>query len=314
VACTLWNEKDAYHSLLNTGLFKRVQTPIYVDADNPEIRVGEEKVRPEWTGKYPVEELEGKKIISIWWPAFNSDTIRVVKRSSPVYFPAMYLCDLSAMKGKVLRREWLHEFPNEKINQTWPIYFGIDFASTEDKLKNRNRDYFALSVWAAIPGGGAILLDGIHEHLGSQEAVDRTRGLATLYPSLQIVGVEKWGKGEVFKDQLLFSTNLPIVPYPQAGTPVRSKGQRFQEGLAPLFTTGRAWISDVHSPFIEDFIQEWVSWDGSKTSTGYEDCLDAVYWGAMAAQGHLMAHTDQEDLKQEPQDDGMAMYKFGEMA
>jgi hypothetical protein len=110
------------------------------------------------------------------------------------------------------------------------------------------------------------------------------------------VGVEKWGKGEEFKNQLVYGTNLPIIPCPYKGSPVKSKGQRYQNGLAPMFTTGRMWVSDVKNAFVRAFEDEWIGWDGGKSRTGHDDCLDGVYWCAYIAQSHLMPTVDRNDL------------------
>lgn len=296
VACTLWSPRDGYHALLRTGLFKHVKTPIYVPADDPMIQVGDERIRPHWIDKYQIGEVEGQKIIPLWESAYGIETIRALKKQNPVYFGLMYLCDLQSVQGKVLKEEWLHEFPVEKLNPRYPVYFGIDFASTEDKLKDRERDYFALAVLMALPWGGSVIIDGFREHLGFFEAVERVALFAQHYPTLVTVGVEKWGSGEKFANSLLYSTRLPIVQFPFEGAVVRSKGQRYQFELAPMFTDGRLWITDIKKPFHENFKQEWITWDGGKTITGHDDCLDAVYVACGVAQSHLMPRTPESEL------------------
>lgn len=297
VACTLWNENDGYHALLRTGLFKHVKTPIFVYAEYQYIQVGDEKVHPHWIDKHPVEkDLYGRDIIALWYPAYGGNVIRELQKQQPVYFGLMYLCDLSSAKGKVLKAEWLHEFPMERIRPTFPIYFGIDFASTEDKLKDKDRDYFALAVLAGIPWGGAVLIDGFVEHLAFYEAVERVIAFADKYPTLVSVGVEKFGAGEKFWTTLVYNSKLPVIPFPAQGAPIRSKGQRYQKELAPMFFDSRLWIADVKNKFINTFVEEWVSWDGGKTATGHDDCLDGVYVAAGVAIGHLMPVPKQEEL------------------
>jgi hypothetical protein len=112
--------------------------------------------------------------------------------------------------------------------------------------------------------------------------------LATLYPSLVTVGVEKWGTGAEFIQQLIYSTKLPVVAFPYEGQKVLSKGQKFELELAPMFTSGRMWISDVKDDFIQAFEDEWMTWDGARTLTRHDDALDAVYGMAYIGQGHLM--------------------------
>ena len=295
VACTLWSSKDGYHALLATGLFKHIKTPIYVLADEPYITVGDEKIKPSWIDKHKIVEFEGQKIIPLW-EKYGIDAIKDFKRRSPVYFGLMYLCDLKSVQGKVLKEEWLHEFPVERLNPTYPVYFGIDFASTEDKLKDKDRDYFALAVLMGLPWGGSVIIDGFREHLGFFEAVERVKLFAQRYPTLVTVGVEKWGSGEKFTQALLYNSTLPIVQYPFEGAPVRSKGQRYQMELAPMFVDGRLWVTDIKKPFHEHFKQEWITWDGGKTLTGHDDCLDAVYVACGVAQGHLMPRVPDAEL------------------
>lgn len=312
VACTLWSPRDGYHALLRTGLFKHVKTPIYVPADDPTIQVGEERVHPQWIDKYKVGEIDGQKIIPMW-DKYDVETIKQLKKQNPVYFGLMYLCDLQSVQGKVLKEEWLHEFPVEKLNPRYPVYFGIDFASTEDKLKDKERDYFALAVLMALPWGGSVIIDGFREHLGFFEAVERVALFAQQYPTLVTVGVEKWGSGEKFANSLLYSTRLPIVQFPFEGAVVRSKGQRYQSELAPMFVDGRLWLPDVKKPFHEQFKQEWITWDGGKTITGHDDCLDAVYVACGVAQGHLMPRPADSELTftQKPRGLGSAWSNIG---
>lgn len=296
VACTLWSPRDGYHALLRTGLFKHVKTPIYVLADNPVLQVGNEQVTPHWLDKTPPFQLSNGRNVIPLWHKYGGEVIEQLMRTNPVYFDLMYLCDLQSVQGKVLKEEWLHEYPVEKLNPTYPVYFGIDFASTEDKLKEKERDYFALSVLQALPWGGAVVIDGFREHLGFFEAVERVKLFAQQYPTLVSVGVEKWGSGEKFTQALLYNSSLPIVQFPFDGAPVRSKGQRYQMELAPMFVDGRLWITDIKKPFHRHFIEEWITWDGGKTVTGHDDCLDSVYVAAGVAQGHLMPKVAEPSL------------------
>ncbi|HEY6020665.1 MAG TPA: hypothetical protein VIY48_12465, partial [Candidatus Paceibacterota bacterium] len=116
---------------------------------------------------------------------------------------------------------------------------------------------------------------------------------------------EKWGSGEKFANSLLYSTRLPIVQFPFEGSVVRSKGQRYQFELAPMFVDGRLWLPDVKKPFHEQFKQEWITWDGGKTITGHDDCLDAVYVACGVAQGHLMPRPADSELTFAPKPRGL---------
>ncbi len=202
----------------------------------------------------------------------------------------MYLLDLSTLKGLTLLREWLNEFPTEKISDLWPAYFAIDFASTTDQLKGTDTDFFTLAIGRAIPGGGVVVTGGFRARIKTHEALAKVQALAGIYRPVAI-GVERWGKGEEFKNQLVYSTTLPIIPLPLQGAPVRSKGQRFETGLASSFANGRMWISDVKDDFLKAFMDEWIGWDGGtqRSRTGHDDTLDAVYWLMEISLGHVMA-------------------------
>lgn len=304
VACTLWSPKDGYHALLRTGIFKHIKTPIYVKVSDPTIQVGDKRVEAHWVKKYTPFELDGEKYYPMW-DKYGPEAILQLKRQNPVYFGLMYLCDLQSIQGKVLKEEWLHQFPMEKINPSWPVYFGIDFATSEDKLKDRERDYFALAVLVALPWGGSVLIDGFREHLEFFEAVERVKAFAANYPTLVTVGVEKWGSGEKFKQALLYNSRLSVVPFPFEGAPVRSKGQRYQSEIAPMFVDGRLWVADVARPFINQFKEEWITWDGGKTATGHDDCMDALYVACGVAQSHLMPKPPEEELSFRPRPMGL---------
>jgi hypothetical protein len=286
-ACTFWDEGDGYHSLLRTGLFKHTRVPIFELDDTSNII-------------YPGIAHHGARIRLAWPEAYPLEKIVEIERRDPVWFPVMYLCNLEALKGTVLKKEWLRRYKGE-IDPSWPTYFGVDFASSDDKVGERDRDYFTLAVGAGLPQGGIVIIDGLRGKFPSADSMGHLKAFASKYPTLVTIGLEKWGKGETFKDMLLYNTTLPIVPCPFAGTPVKSKGQRYQAegGLAPMFVDGRIWIADQPQggDFVPEFEKEWISWDGRRTKTGHDDCLDAVYWMAYIAQSHLVPYAPSQSMR-----------------
>jgi hypothetical protein len=289
VACTPWSESDAYVEMVKTGLFRKVSIPLFVRADG------------DW-GMHPAADVWKKNAEHThYFAPYGYDVILTAPKefpiekcveiynANPARFGQMYLLDLSTLKGLTLKREWLGEYPADKISDTWPCYFAIDFASTTDKLKGGDTDYFTLAVGRAIPGGGVVVTGGFRGRIPTHEAMEKVKALAAIHHPVSI-GVEKWGKGEEFKNQLVYSTMLPVIPLPLAGAAVRSKGQRFETGLAYAFSNGRMWISDVKDEFLKAFEDEWVSWDGGaqKSRTGHDDTLDAVYWLMEISLGQVM--------------------------
>jgi hypothetical protein len=276
VFCTPWsdNPPDAYRVMLRTGIFEHIKMPVYrLDDDGEVFEPLGVRVKMTWPEVYPRERVEG-----IWY-------------KNPAHFGQMYLCDLESLKGLRLKREWLHDFPMEKIDESWPVYFGIDFASTGDKVGSKDPDYFCCAIGRAIPGGGMVITGGFRGRLSISDALMKIKSLASFYPTLATIGVERFGAGKDFAELLrpmVYTSNLPVVTFPFEGTPVRSKGQKFEFDLAPMFTSGRMWVTDVKDDFLKAFEGEWISWDGMKSLTKHDDTLDAVYGMAYVGQGHLM--------------------------
>jgi hypothetical protein len=72
----------------------------------------------------------------------------------------------------------------------------------------------------------------------------------------------------------------PLMPI-QHGR--KGKGERFQDWLAPRFQASRIWISDAETSFLNAFRDEWLLWPDVQ----HDDCLDAAYMGALAAEGNM---------------------------
>jgi len=252
---TPWLERDCLHFMLNTGEMLDVKTPIL-----------DENKETVWPDRFPPEAI--KKLQNL---------------SGEIEFARMYLLDLDMAKGVFLKGEWLHKFPREEIGSDWPTIFGIDYASTADRLKDKDRDYFGLSIWKQKPGGGAVLIGGYRRHLSQGEAEEFVKGQAAIYHPRQI-GVESIGKGEEFYQLLLRNTTLPVRPI-QHGK--KGKGERFEKQMAPMFFSGRAWIIDVpnqeHANFIHHFREEWLLFPHGE----HDDCLDAAYMGLICLQSAL---------------------------
>jgi len=260
---TPWVENDTLSYVKSTGEFDIVRTPV-VDEDGPV-----------WPEKFDDAEINRQRNLA-----------------GSVEFARMYLLDLEQAKGHTLRREWLHDYPADKIDPTWPVVMGVDYASTEDKLRDRDRDYFALAVGRLLPGGGVVLVDGFRGHVSQGEALQTVQRWAASHPTLTLIAVEKEGIGGQFFETLKYQTGLYIHPATTAdkitpSTPsARNKGERFQHQMAPHFEMSRVWVSNQSSLFLKIFRDEWVSWPLGE----HDDTLDATYYMLYAAmlQGALV--------------------------
>jgi hypothetical protein len=256
---TPWTTNDVLSYVKATGEFVASKTPI-LDDDHESV----------WPDRFSIAEINSQKAVS-----------------GSIEFARMYLLDLTAAAGAHLKREWLHKYPAEKINSQWPVYMGVDYASSSDKISGKERDYFAVAIGRIIPGGGVIVCDGFRDHVSQGEAEHKLKALASVYNPV-LIGIENIGKGEEFYGLMLRSTNLPLMP---CHTGRSSKADRFEKQMAPIFEFSRAWMSDAETNFLKAFEEEWLLFPNAE----HDDTLDAVYWMLSITQGYTMP-VDSEDF------------------
>lgn len=255
---TPWTENDTLAYLKATGRYDSVRTPVLRQKGGSE--------QPVWLEQFPLPEIE-----------------KLRQAVGEVEFARMYLLDLQAASGVHLRREWLRTYRHSRIDPGWPVVMGVDYASAADELTAGQRDFFAVAIGRALPGGaGVVLVDGCREQLSQGAAQEKLVALAGHYPTLQLIGVEAVGKGEEFFHLMLRTSRLPLQAVQPGG---RSKGMRFERGMAPLFERGNVFISDQENSFTRAFRNEWVSWPYGE----HDDTLDAVYWMLYVGLPHLLA-------------------------
>ena len=285
---TPWLPNDLYADLEATGEYIVSETPVMKPAE-PEAEGASYWPPTPLHRDYPEAGIipHSGKWWYLYWPEWwNFDRMtKKYRKTGMKDFALQMLLDLEAVKGINLKNEWLHKYPASDIGGSWPVYMGVDYASTADKLKNKDRDYYALAIERAIPGGGTVLIDGYKGHLSKGEALQKTQSYAAMYPTLQLIGVENIGKGEEFYNDLVLLDDIYGKPLPliEISHGRKSKGERFENWLGPRFQTARVWVTDTPTPFIRDFEDEWLSWP----SGDHDDCLDAVYMCTVAAEGAL---------------------------
>jgi phage terminase large subunit-like protein len=292
---TPWLTNDAYAERKSTGLYAHYKSPALWQSDNGEM----------WPEMFDDEVLDkvaypfGKQKWELGWPdrwGFKQIAEKYIDIGH-IPFMREYALDLEATKGQKLKHEWLHKFDASKIEPSWPVVLGIDYASVVDKLKHKDRDYFALAIFRVIPAGGMVLVDGYRGHLSKGEALQKTVSVAGVYPTLQMIGVESIGKGEEFYNDLVMTDDVWGKPLPLLDIKHgrRSKGERFEDYLAPRFQMARIWVSDVETPFINNFTNEWLMFPNAE----HDDCLDAAYMGVKAGEGHLPTKAQRTGIVEE---------------
>jgi hypothetical protein len=250
---TPWRENDALAHLGATSRYITVRTPI------------SRRGRSVWGARFPKREIA-----------------QLQEQSGEAEFARMYLLDLKAAEGIHLKREWLHEYPHEHIQPDWPVIMGVDYASTADRLKDDRRDYFAVAIGRAMPGGGIVLERGVREKLTQGEAADKLEELVADHPFTVSIGVEAVGKGEEFYH--LMGGRYPQWPLHEMKPGGRQKGDRFEGFMGPQFKRRRAWIANVQDDFLHAFREEWLQWPWGD----HDDTLDAVSWMLEAGQQYLL--------------------------
>jgi len=281
ISGTPWTVSDVIAVCRNNDEYIKAYTPVYIG--NPDDKI------PTWPEKWPEEEIEKRR--------------RFV--NNEVEFARMYHLDLERIKGRVLKRKWLHYWPAKEIIMDWPVYFGIDFTSTEDPM-NVNVDYFCLSVLRVIPGNrGGILEDGFRKRISDSEAEDIIIEWAAMYPSLQKIAIEAILVGhkfytEMLRSKRLIAAGLRVVPVKFNS----KKGYRYEKIMAPLFRTRRIYLSDEPTSYVKHFESEWLSWQGDKLAMlGHDDTLDATFAAIKAAEA-FVSEMRKPKVGQRPRDNG----------
>jgi len=253
---TPWTYDDTISYVKSTGEFFHVFTPVYTNG------------KPTWPEKFPEEEIKRQR-----------------KLAGEIEFARMFLLDLEKAKGQNLKADWISYYPYEKLNSSWPMFMGVDYASTADEIRvGENRDYFAVAWGRITPSGTLVLEDGYRDKISQAEAEQRIISYAQMFPYLRQIGVESIGKGEEFYTLLMRAkVFMPLMPIRSHKGEARSKGGRFEKVLAKMFQFGRIMILDRETEFLKSFKDEWISWpDGD-----YDDTLDAVYMMVKAAEGYI---------------------------
>lgn len=255
----------------------------WAEGDVGELRKKTPRVRVIRTPITKNGEVDGEPT----WPFGDFKDVKALSESMPwSEFALAYLLRREAMQGTVLKAGWLHDFPVAQLGLEWPIYIGLDYASLAKVQETKGRDYFALCVMALHPQEFLILIDGYRGQVTRADAEQIAIEWGNRYNGkgqLRVMSIESLGKGEEFANWML--SNAPFHVKPQ-GVKNKSKGERFEVEMAPLFRSGKVRISDTDLQpavdYLTTFRHEWVSWNGSETNS-HTDTLDAAYHAVLGA-------------------------------
>ena len=261
---TPWREGDIGDTAKQRDDTLHVFTPVFKVDEN-----GTLTDEPVWPEEWPLERIEKER-----------------KSMAPHIWSQMYLCDLKGLQGKILKREYLKYIEPAEIPTDIKVYIACDYASVAKEQSLKGRDYFALAVVGQHPAGFLILLDGVRKHVDRTEAEQIFMNWCGIYHKqgrLIRAGIERHGKGEEFADAMMRAAEGWKVKRLTTGN--RSKGERFENQLAPVMAGDRFRITTAPNQFVDHFVDEFLSYDGMGTYPN--DCLDAVYYAVRLAKGYI---------------------------
>jgi len=260
---TPWVEDDALNYLAATGEYDIVNMPIYKEVGDGE--------NVEENG-FDIVNMNGRLVRLSFPEVMTAEEIQKRRRlTTESGFARMYLLDLKSKEGGTK----YYLYPHERTQYNWVVIGGADYAGTANPYRNieGKNDYFALCYLAKLPGGGAVVLDGILERCTQAEAEYHILKAQNIFPGWQLTVIESDGKGEEFIQILRRHPGLKILPVRSKG---RAKAERLRVGLFPWLENGMIKISDAETPFLNELRNELDSFPFSE----HDDAMDALYCAA----------------------------------
>jgi hypothetical protein len=262
---TPWVEDDVIQAVKATGEYIHLATPVYK---------GDGK--PAWPEFMDEKQIESERRQDI---------------TGGLEFARMFLLDLSAAERRVFS---YHNFPSHLIQASWPFIGGVDYAGVADPSKrNLSQSHFALAYVAKMPGGGAVVFDGVLEQCSQAESEQYVRSAQDMFPDYLMSVVEGDGKGEEFYQVLYRHPELKLLPLKTGG---KGKAERLVRQMGPWLRSGRVRISDAETKFLSHlrhFLNVYPN--VSEHDPGY-DAADAVYWGLRGMPDVLVMPLEEEEL------------------
>jgi len=262
-----WAEDDIVHAAKATGRYDLCETWVYADKDH---------TKPTWPQGMSLEQIEEVKAGDL---------------TGGAEWARNFLGDLTVLERRVFSYQ---PFPNHLIQSTWPMVGGVDYAGVADpSRRNPNQSHFALAYVAKVPGGGAVVFDGVLEQCTQAESEQYVRNAQDMFPDYLVSVVEGDGKGEEFYQVLYRHPDLKLLPMKTGG---KGKAERLVRQMGPWLRSGRVRISDAETKFLSHlrhFLNVYPN--VSEHDPGY-DAADAVYWALRGMPDVLVMPKSEEEL------------------
>lgn len=255
VACTFWDESDAYHILLETKLFKHIKTPIfrYVDEGGD-------------------AEFEGKMVKLAWATGFPIESVRLYFESNDrVTFKREYLCDETSDIDRLFRVQF-HK--SAEIDLKWMAAAGVDPVGVLNA--GEGISHFACLEGLLSPYNYLIVVDGMLEKCGALAGEEYVVDVQGRYPNFQKSVIEGDGVGAIFASTVSRHPGLVVQTVPVRDIGKGSKLDRQYKFLEPLVRAGAIRVSDAGTPIlrqVERYFDKFGTFDAKDPLADLGDAL-----------------------------------------
>lgn len=259
---TPWVKEDAYQIMVETGVFRHIQTPLF------------EQVAEGTDGAVL---YDGMCVKFADWPehvnAAFADFWRKLLNDRATFFLMMLLDREGALKEKIFK---FHVYRNENINFGWPMVSGVDYASVimQEVGRADARSHFALAYTLKTPEGNAVVADGVVEQCSQLQAEEYVMSAQRLYVGWLNCVIETDGKGMDFYQLMARHPGMNLIPTKSGG---KHKADRLYKTMSAWFEMGKVRVSDADTKFLRIFRSFLDKFPNLDKHAPEWDAADAVY-------------------------------------
>jgi len=261
VSCTFWDKNDAYHVLLETGLFKHIKTPIleFVEKDADGVFEGK-PIKLTWKDGYPLEMVELYR-----------------KNNDAVTFKREYLCDETSDLDRAYK---VMSHKAEELDFTWMAGLGADPVGVLNA--GEGISHFAALEGLLTPYNYLVIVDGILEKCGALEGEEYIVNAHGRYRNFQKAVIEGNGIGAIFASTVTRHPGMVVQTVKVQEIGKGSKLDRQYQFLEPLARGGMIRVSDGNTPIlraVRRYFEEFPNFDKNDPLADLGDALVLLVYG-----------------------------------